>query len=431
MTENAASAWTCPFCPLACDHLGVRVGHVGEALALVGGDCEIARVALGRFASQADVAQAEVDGQACAVETAIAAAARLLAASRQPLFAGLGTDVAGARAVYPLACATGAVVDSAGGDALMQGVRALQDRGQFTTTLAEVRSRADVIVFVGGLPTAVAPLIARRCGIGEALVAQRHVVVVGPAPGDEAMLASWATAGVSVEAVELQGDLFTTLSLLLAEVGGREMAATPDPLRQLAQRLLAARYAVLVGAPARLPTQAGLAIEAVHQVVGEINRSTRAAALWLGGGNGAATANQVFTWLSGLPLRSRAGPLGIEHEPLAFASARLLADQAVDALLWVSAFDGQALPLADHPRAQDLPLIVLGPPPLATSCRRRGAVFIAVSTPGIGSDGHVFRTDGTVLMHLTAARRDQLPTVADAAQAILKALRDLQTGGAA
>jgi formylmethanofuran dehydrogenase subunit B len=244
-------------------------------------------------------------------------------------------------------------------------------------------------------------------------------------------LATWATAGVSVEAVELQGDLFTTLALLQSEVGGREIAATPDPLRRLAQRLLAARYAVLLGAPARLPAQAGLAIEAVHQIVAELNRSSRAAALWLGGGNGAATANQVFSWLSGLPLRSRAGPLGIEHEPLAFASARLLADRAVDAMLWVSAFDGQALPPVANPRAQDLPLIVLGPPALATSCRRPGAVFIAVSTPGIGSDGHVFRTDGTVLMPLTAARRDHLPTVADAAQAILKALRSLSPGSAA
>ncbi len=123
-----------------------------------------------------------MDGRATPWPSAIAAAARLLGASHQPLFAGLGTDVAGARALYPLACATGAICDSAGGNALMQGLRALQDRGQFTTTLAEVRTRADVIVFIGGLPLNEAPLIAQRCGIGEAQVAQRHVVVLGPAP---------------------------------------------------------------------------------------------------------------------------------------------------------------------------------------------------------------------------------------------------------
>ena len=355
---------------------------------------------------------------------AIAAAARLLGASRQPLFAGLGTDVAGARALYPLACATGAICDSAGGDALMQGLRALQDRGQFTTTLAEVRTRADLIVFIGGLPLNEAPLIAQRCGIGEMQVAQRHVVVLGPAPGDDAVLAQWAGPGVSVESVPLVGDLFTTMSLLVALLGPNAssvLANSPsgtDGLRRLAARLHAAHYGVLVGAPPRLPPHGALIIEAVHQAVGHLNRSTRAAALWLGGGNGAATANQVFTWLSGLPLRSRAGPRGLDHEPFLFDTQRLLADAAVDALLWVSCFDPDAAPPASA-----LPMLVLGPPALAASCRRSGAVFIGVSTPGMTSDGHLFRTDGTVLMPLNALMRDALPPLAEVAGGILRALQ--------
>ncbi len=65
----------------------------------------------------------------------------------------------------------------------MHGLRALQDRGQFTTTLAEVRTRADLIVFVGGLPIDVAPLIGQRCGMGDPQVPQRHVVVLGGRAG--------------------------------------------------------------------------------------------------------------------------------------------------------------------------------------------------------------------------------------------------------
>jgi formylmethanofuran dehydrogenase subunit B len=214
------------------------------------------------------------------------------------------------------------------------------------------------------------------------------------------------------------GDLFTTLSLLNAAVAGRALPAIPERLQQLATRLRAAKYAVLVGAPALLPAQAALLIETVHRIVGLLNRSTRAAALWLGGGNGASTANQVFTWLSGLPLRTRAGPAGLEHEPLRFDAAPLLADGAVDALLWVSAFDAEAVPPTTA-----LPTVVLGPPAMAAACRRAGSIFIAVSTPGIGSDGHLFRTDGAVLMPLTAARRDRLPTVADVALKLHEALR--------
>ncbi len=418
----ARSPWTCPFCPLACDHLDVALGAGNAPLALQGGSCARASRGLAQFTAQPSGASPKIDGQPCDLETAVAAAAKLLAASRQPLFGGLGTDVAGARALYPLACATGAICDAGAGDALMHGVRALQDRGQFTTTLAEVRTRADLIVFVGGLPTDVAPLIGQRCGIGDAQVPQRHVVVLGPAPGDEATLAAWAgQGGVSVEALPLVGSLFDTLALLSALVAGPTLLAAPEALRALAQRLHAARYAVLAGAPARLPAHGALIVEAVHRVVGSLNRTTRAAALWVGGGNGAATVNQVFTWLSGLPLRSRAGPRGLEHEPLLFDATRLLAEGAcaVDALLWLQCFEAEPAPPPNW-----LPMVLLGVPALAAVSRREGTptVFIPVATPGIGSAGHLFRTDGTVLMPLAALYRDRLPTAADVLARIVAAL---------
>ena len=332
--------------------------------------------------------------------------------------------MAGARALYPLACATGAICDAGAGPALMHGLRALQDRGQFTTTFAEVRTRADLILFVGALPTAQAPLIGLRCGIGDAQVAQRHVAVLGPGAGDAATLAAWSgPGGVTTEALPLHGDVFDTVALLAALVDGRALPEAPEALRALAARLQAARYAVLVGTPGQLPAHGALVVEAVHRIVGSLNRNQRAAALWIGGGHGAATVNQVFTWLSGLPLRSRLGPLGLEHDPLAFDAGRLLADGAVDALLWVASFDAESPPPPNR-----LPMIVLGHPRLAaTAPRRDGAatVFIPVATPGIGTDAHLFRTDGTVLMPLRAVYRDRLPSVAEVAGRMAAALRSM------
>ncbi len=413
-------AWTCPFCPLACDHLGVRAVAHGAALVLQGGDCARASRALMSLDGSLAAAAPAIDGVACGLDAAAAAAAACLAASRQPLFGGLGTDVAGARALYRLACTTGAICDAGAGEALMNGLRALQDRGQYTTTLAEVRTRADVVVFVGGLCTDLVPLIGPRLGIGEAQQVQRHVAVIGPEAGDENTLATWAERGsVSVEALPLQGDLFDTVGVLAALVAERAPAEATSPLRHLARRLREAHYAVIVGAPARLPPQGALIVEAVNQIVGSLNRTTRCASLWIGGGNGAATVNQVFAWLSGLPLRSRAGPRGLEHEPHCFDSARLLADGAVDALLWLQSFEAEATPPPN-----DLPMIVLGHPGLAgCAVRPARSVFIPVSTPGIGSPGHLFRTDGTVLMPLVAVRDDSLPTAAEVLQRIERALQ--------
>lgn len=403
---TTTESWTCPFCLLLCDDLGVRPGASG-ALELARGECASARTGLARFSATPSAATPQLDGQPCGLDDAVAAAAAILAASRQPLFGGLGTDVAGARALYRLACATGAICDPANGGALMQGVRALQDKGGFTTTLAEIRTRADLIVCLDGLPDGDAAEFFERCGVGEPVVPQRHVVLLGGAAGEAPRLAKLARRpGVTTDSIPLHDDLFTTAAQLAALVAGRPARAAPPALSALAQRLRSARYAVIVGQASRLPAHAGLLIEAVERTVATLNLTTRAAALWLGGGNGSGTVNAVFTWLSGLPLRSRAGPAGLEHEPICFDARLLLEDHAVDSLLWLSSFDDGCVP-----PATGLPLIVLGHPGLASSAARAGAVFIPVSTPGIGSPGHMVRADGRVVLPLVEIYRDSLPAV--------------------
>ncbi|RZL87438.1 MAG: formylmethanofuran dehydrogenase [Variovorax sp.] len=422
-TEGDTARWTCPFCLLLCDNLSVRASASGASLELADGECASARIGLARFTSTPSAATPLIDGHAVDPADAVAAAARMLAASRQPLFGGLGTDVAGARGVYRLACATGAICDAAGGAALMQAVRSLQDRGGFGTTLAEVRTRADLIVCLGHLPSGEAAEFFARCGLGEeGRVPQRHVALLGGVAADQAGLAALASlSGVTTEAIPLHGDLFSTVALLSALVARRAVRDVPLALAALADRLRAARYAVIVGETGRLPAQGALIIEGVHRIVGTLNATTRAAAMWLGGGNGAGTVNEVFTWLSGLPLRSRAGPAGLEHEPLCFDAVRLLADAAVDCLLWISSFDA-----GSAPPATQAPLIVLGHPDLASSAARIGSVFLPVSTPGIGSAGHLFRADGGAVLPLVPLYRDTLPTLADVLDSITQGVAALR-----
>ena len=409
----AASPWTCPFCPLLCDGFSVDADAAG--LVLKGSECSRARSGLSRFGPTAvTVASPQVDGAACDLATAIAAAARLLAASRQPLFGGLGTDVAGARALYPLACRTGAICDPAGGAALLHGLRALQDRGAFTSTLTEVRSRADLIVCVGSLPSRRYPEFLRRCGIGEGGAAQ---VVLLQSASPAAADADAAAEGVEV--VRFDGDLFDAVAMLAACVAGCAVGGdAAGALGAFATRLHASRYAVFAYDAVELPAQGALIIEALNRIVSTLNQRTRAAMLPLGGGDGASTVNAVFTWLSGLPLRTRAAPSGLEHEPLRFDAARLLADRAVDALLWIASFGTEPAP-----PSVNVPRIVLGHPDFAAAVQGNATVFVPVSTPGIGSAGHLFRTDGSVLMPLRALRDDGLPTVADVLKRLTQALQ--------
>lgn len=420
MTSTAADSaqpWTCPFCPLLCD--GFALAREGGHYRLQGSDCPRAAAALARF-DDAAAAQAapQVDGKPVALEEALDAAAALLAASRQPLIAGLGTDVDGARALYPLACATGAISDAAGGEGFLHGLRSLQDRGHFTTTLAEVRTRAELIVCFGGNPRETLPEIWRRAGIGEPQVAQREIVFVG-VPTDPALD---GLPGVTQRSIALAGDLFDTVGMLAARVAQRRLPAPPE-IDALAGRLRDSRYAVLLWESAGLPAHGTLIVEALNQIVGDLNRHTRAALLHFGHSAGPGTANSVYTWMSGLPLRSRPGPLGLEHEPLQFDARALLAGGEVDALLWVASFGDE--PARPEPA---LPTVVLGGPGVAAPQR---GVYIPVATPGVGQGGHLFRGDGVVALPLEPVREDRLPGVAQVAHALAQRINATKRPAAA
>src|SRR3954451_4620062 len=85
----------CPFCSLACDDLVIEAE--GDALRLVRPACPIAEREFARALPDDDGPL--VGGEAADLDRAVVRAAELLAASALPLFAGLGTDVAGMREV--------------------------------------------------------------------------------------------------------------------------------------------------------------------------------------------------------------------------------------------------------------------------------------------------------------------------------------------
>jgi formylmethanofuran dehydrogenase subunit B len=403
--------WTCPFCSLLCDGFALERG--AEALVLQGSDCPRARAGLAAHARR-EVPVAWIDGTVAPAEEAVDEAARRLARWRQPLLGGLATDMAGARALFRLAARTGAIYDHGDGEALVHGVRAVQDRGQCYTTLAEIRARADVIVCVGTQAVAHYPEFFRRCGLQRPETPCRRLVFLGvDAPAR-------VPASVAVQRIAGSGELLADLQQLAALVSGARCREPDAELAGLAETLRQARYAVLVWEAATLPAHGALVVEGLNRMAAGLNRTTRAATFSLGGSDGAYAVQQVFTWLSGLPLRTRAGGDGLEHDPVRFAGQRLLEDEAVDGLLWAWSFAPDRLPPPTR-----LPRIVLGPPGMGPRLRQgEGAqhcVFIPVATPGIHAAGHLFRTDG-VVVPLVPARDDGLAGVADVAARLLERL---------
>ncbi|SIT38532.1 Formylmethanofuran dehydrogenase, subunit B [Paraburkholderia ribeironis] len=426
--------WTCPFCPLLCDDLVVNAYSDGT-LNVPDTECPRLSQALTQYGAANAQCRSVVDGNDADLDTALTRAAQMLANARRPLFGALATDVAGARALYTLAASCGAILDHLHGDALTPATLALQDRGSFFTTLSEVRSRADLLVFFGCQPSRRYPRFFTRTLAGTEIA--RELIFVGCAVDPAAA----GLAHTQTQTLLPHADPFDTLALWSALGEGRAPGAlhndtsnaadtsTAATLASLQERIAAARYAVIVYEPGALPSpHAALLIEALNRIVKTANRTTRAACLALGGDDGALSVNQTVTWLSGMPLRTRlstpariAGTAPLDHDPYRYRTSRLLASGEVDALLWTTSFAPHAWP-ASLDRAA--PLIVLGHPALADAAKARGAntVFIPVATPGIDSGGHLFRVDSSVVMPLAAARGDALASVASIAAQLTERL---------
>jgi formylmethanofuran dehydrogenase subunit B len=298
----------------------------------------------------------------------------------------------------------------------MHGVRAVQDRGQYIATIGELHARAHTLVFFGTDAVTRYPRFFDRLGLDRADSPCAKLVFVGVTP----------PVGLHARAQVVQlpgsGDLFADVQQLAAWVA-RKPAARPAAadllMAALADELLASPYAVLVWEAGSLPAHGALIVERLNSIVGTLNQTTRAATFGLGGSDGAASVNQVFTWLSGLPLRTRISHDGLVHDPHRFGTARLLADGAVDGVLWVQSFDATRTP-PDNSLAATLPRIVLGPPAMASRLETND-VFIPVAVPGMHAGAHLFRTDGPVLLKLDAAQAS-LMSVAQVAMALLRAL---------
>jgi formylmethanofuran dehydrogenase subunit B len=422
--------WICPFCSLLCDDLKVG-SHSDGTLSVADTDCSRLSAALAQYGAADAQCRSMVDGNDVELDAALARATQILATSRRALFGGLATDVAGARALYTLAAACGAILDHLHGDTLTPATLAFQDRGSFFTTLSEVRTRADLLVFFGCQPSQRYPRFFSRTLEGTDIA--RELIFVGCAMDPAAA----GLAHARTEALLPHAELYETLALWSALAEGRapgalhrdgnDADASPDTsaaatLSSLQARIAAAHYTVLVYEPAALPSpHAALLIEALNRIIKAANRTTRAACLALGGDDGASTVNQTVTWLSGMPLRTRvsiptrsAGTAPLDYDPYRYRTRRLLAGDEVDALLWVASFAPHAWPTPLDPA---VPLIVLGHPALADAARARGAntVFIPVATPGIDTGGHLFRVDGSVVMPLVPARGAALASVASLA----------------
>ena len=134
---------TCPFCGLLCDDL--QVTRTGSTLKVNNG-CPRA---VAGFQRPLPAAKPLVRGSEVSFDEAVKAAAGLVREAKLPLYGGMASDVAGARAVLSIADRTCGVLDHALSEGQYRNFRVVQTSGWIMSTLTEVRNRADLLLIVG------------------------------------------------------------------------------------------------------------------------------------------------------------------------------------------------------------------------------------------------------------------------------------------
>ena len=383
----------CPACGLLCDDLVLN----STSPVSIKNAC-VKSVSFFEKAFAESTSKPSVAGKPTELSDAIQAAANILSKASHPLFAGLGTEVQGMRSIMHLAEKTNATLDHMHSEGSVRNTLAMQNSGWQTTTLTEIKNRADVILAIG------TDIVSSYPRFFEKLVLNTDTLFNKPKP-------EVIYLGLAEETIKLPEIMNALNALMNAKnplnkkpdndmIGGVTVAA----LKLILEKLKAAQYGVVVWSASALKfPQAELTVQSITQLISKLNETNRVAGLPLNSGDGDSSVNNTSTWLAGYPTRNRFVNGHPEYDAYHFSTKRQIAN--CDALLWVSTFNACLQPDCEAPT------IVIGHPDM--QFEKQPDVFIPVGIPGVDHVGTMFRMDSSVAMPLKKLRETELPSLSD------------------
>jgi formylmethanofuran dehydrogenase subunit B len=385
----------CTVCGCVCDDLELQIKD--DRISPAKGACKLAEP---WFAALSDrrPAAASIEGQVTSNESAIEHAASILRASTNPLVFGLSrSSTRGQRAAVRLAEALRGNIDTTASVCHGPSIMAMQQVGESTCSLGEVRNRADLVIFWGANPAKSHPRHFERYSvepIGEFVPRgrlDRTIVVVDTKP-----TATSERADVILQVKpDRDFELIWMLRQLIAGECPRVSKETGIPAeapRDLARTMMSCRYGVVFFGLGLAQRGLGhLSVEALLRMVAELNAHTRFSARRLRVPGDVAGADGVLCWQTGFAYAvnfSRGFP---RYNPGEFTANELLARGEVDTCLLVGSESVGLLSDAAQATLRRIPTIVLDYPhieaPLQPTVQFTTAVY------GIHAPGTAYRMD--------------------------------------
>jgi formylmethanofuran dehydrogenase subunit B len=424
----------CPHCADLCDDL--RVSVEADRIVAVEVECPAAKVFF--MSHHIETMMPKVRGAEVRWEAGLEEAATILARAVSPLVMGLSATASEAqRVAVELAEALGACVDTP--YAAFYGPRALalQQVGEASCTLGEVKNRADLVIVWGADPMVTHPRHLSRYALEpRGLFApngrrDRTLVVVDAYPSRTAEAADLFLRVTPDQDYEVLGVLRALLKkrvLAIKGVGGRPLAEWEALLEQMK----GCRYGIVFYGTGLTMSRGG--VETVAQLlrlVNDLNACTRFSVMAMRGPLGFGNVGgsyKVLCWQTGYPFAVSFARGYPRYNPGEFTASELLARGEVDAVLVVGADPVEYLTRETAVILERLPTVVLAPS--LNSTAKAATVFFPTATYGVSAPGTMFRVD-RIPVRAKQVVESLLPTDAVVLERLLSRVRSLrrQPGG--
>ena len=425
--ENA----TCTFCGCVCDDQKLTIDLDQRKIVKVQNTCVLGRAWFTEH-SHEERPFALIDGKEASTEEAVEAAAQLLAEAKFPITYGLSDTTSEAqREAVALADFLGGNIDTTTSVCHGPSGIAFEGVGESTSTLGEIRNRADLLVFWGGNPAESHPRLFGRYTVTPKGMytpngkKDRTVVLV-----DVRRTKSAPVADIFIQ-VKPSSD-FEVLWALRALVKGRWVdpaieARTGVPLetlQDLAERMKSCRFgALLFGMGLTMTRGRHFNSGAILALATDLNDYTRFVAKPVRGHGNVTGADNVVSWQTGFPFGvnfSRGYP---RFNPGEFTTVDLLTRGDADTALVIASDPASNFPRAAIEHLRRIPVITLDPKTTETS--RIAKVAFTTSTYGINTPGTVYRMDD-VAISLRPALESPYPSDLEILRAIRARVRELR-----
>jgi len=374
----------CTVCGCVCDDL--RITLESGRIVTAGGACDLARPWFLRQTSHLD-GRPEIDGSPVDWDEAYDRAATILQTARAPLIYGLSRSTTeGQRAAVALADFLGATIDTTASSGHAPSIVALQQVGESTCTLGEVKQRADFVLFWGCDPVVTHP---------------RHIERYCPTNAPVFVVDSMETATATIAEIFIRippdrnWDALWTLRMLAKGIACDASAE----LVALAARMKACHFGVVFfGSGLTRGRLAHRTVEALLQLVTDFNDHAdpdtrrRFYARRLRRYGDIAGADSVLTWQTGYPFGVNFAAGYPRYNPGEFTAPELLAKREVDAVLILGSETISDLPPDAQAALRELPMIVIGGA-RPTAEPGRGTLFFPTAVYGIHRPGTAYRMD--------------------------------------